>query len=61
MDSVLVIILVVVAVLAVGVAVVLGSLDRFQGWRRNETQPPEEEHLDAQGTVSDVLEDKRDR
>ncbi len=61
MDNVLVITLVVVAVLALGVAVVLGLLGRFQGWRKDEKLPPEEEHLDDQGTVTEVLEEERDR
>jgi hypothetical protein len=59
MDSMLVISIVVLALLALGVVLVLRTLDRFQGWRQREKLPPEDDHLDEE-TVRDVLDDPRD-
>jgi hypothetical protein len=59
MDSMLVLSLVVLAVLALAVVLVLRTLDRFQGWRQREKLPPEDDHLDDE-TVSDVLDDPHD-
>ncbi|MFP4149309.1 MAG: hypothetical protein ACLFUG_13275 [Nitriliruptoraceae bacterium] len=56
-----VITLVAVAVLGTLVAVTLVLLGRAQGWRRRDSLPPEEEHLDEEGTVTEVLDKERDR
>lgn len=55
MDGMLVwIVIAAVVVIGVGYVVLMAVLDRFQGWRRREADPAEEEHLEEGGQVHDV-------
>lgn len=54
MSQTLIWILVAIAAIAVGYVVLMAVLDRFQGWRRRDADPAEEEHLEQGGQVHDV-------